>query len=122
MIKHGRISDEAVKKATGRTWTQWFAILDKVGAKKMRHIDIARMLNTKYLDASRSTNVATSSGWWSQMVTVEYERARGLRKVNENITGFLVAIHKTVEIPVEKIEKASSLWLKNKLFHAQIHK
>ena len=29
-----RISDEAVRKKTGRDWKGWFALLDKAGAKK----------------------------------------------------------------------------------------
>ena len=31
------MSDEAVKAKTGKTWKQWFAILDKAGAKQMTH-------------------------------------------------------------------------------------
>jgi len=29
-----RMSDDAVKAKTGKTWKQWFTILDKAGAKK----------------------------------------------------------------------------------------
>jgi hypothetical protein len=102
----GRIGDEAVKKATGKTWAQWFAILDTAGARAMSHRDIARMLHEKYFSKhGRGIDVATSGGWWSQMVTVEYERERGIRKVNQNETGFLVAVHKTVEMPISKLQK-----------------
>ena len=121
MGKRGRMSDEAVKRATGKEWREWFAILDKAGAKKMQHRDIAQWVFDNHLgkkaterergstEANRpnvgTTNVATSGGWWSQMVTVEYERARGIRKVNENATGFLVAVHKTVELSLPRLEK-----------------
>jgi hypothetical protein len=89
-----KISDDAVKRATGKNWEQWFTLLDKAGAKKMKHIEIARMIEKKGWLAGRSSsktprktssrnlgkiNVATSEGWWSQMITVQYEYSRKLR-------------------------------------------
>lgn len=94
-MERGRVSDEAVKKATGQTWGSWFTLLDKARAKQMSHSEIAHFLSTKYIN----------NGWWAQMVTVEYERVQGKRKVNENKDGFLVAVHKTVALPVSKLEK-----------------
>ena len=38
------ISVEAVKKATGKTWDEWFILLDRLGAGKMEHKLIARLL------------------------------------------------------------------------------
>ncbi len=93
--ERGRVSDEAVKKATGKAWNQWFALLDKAGAKKMNHTEIAHWLSTQHIP----------SGWWAQMVTVEFERAQGKRKVNENAEGFLVSVHKTVELSLNRLEK-----------------
>jgi hypothetical protein len=37
----GRIGDEAVRAKTGKTWSQWFDILDKAGAKRISHKEIA---------------------------------------------------------------------------------
>jgi hypothetical protein len=31
------VSDEAVKKATGKAWRRWFSLLDRVGASAMSH-------------------------------------------------------------------------------------
>jgi hypothetical protein len=93
--QRGRIGDEAIKKATGRTPEKWFDILNKAGGKKMTHTDIARFLSTHYI----------KSGWWAQMVTVEYEREQGRRKVNENADGFIVGVHKTVHMPLKQLEK-----------------
>ena len=98
-MERGRVSDEAVMKATGKDWGSWFALLNKARAKNMGHTEIAHFLSTKYI----------KNGWWAQMVTVEYERLLGKRKVNENSDGFLVAVHKTVSMPIEKLEK---LWQK----------
>jgi hypothetical protein len=40
------VSDEAVKKATGEAWRQWFSLLDRVGASAMSRREIARWLST----------------------------------------------------------------------------
>jgi hypothetical protein len=98
------MKDEAVIRATGKNWKEWFAMLDKAGAKKMSHRDIAITVH-KLLGKKGSTNITTNGSWWSQMVTVEYERARGKRQVNQNETGFLVAVHKTVDMSVPELVK-----------------
>src|SRR5258708_453501 len=101
-----KTSDAAVKKSTGKTWSQWFSVLDKAGAKKMPHIEIARRIYDKYLGEKKSKlapDVAKRGGWWSQMVTVEYERSRGMRAINQTSTGFNVSVHGTYEMPVAKL-------------------
>lgn len=116
-MKPSRISDEAVHKATGKNLKQWFSILDKAGAKKMPHRDIARFVYDNYLGKPKKkdgVNVTTNGGWWSQMVTVEYERARGLRAVNENANGFVVSIHKTVPGSITSLQKKWNMILKSK--------
>jgi hypothetical protein len=90
------MNDEAVLRATGKDWKAWFAILDKAGAKTMPHKDIAQLVYKKYLP---------KNPWWSQMVTVQYEQARGLRKKNQNASGFLVAVHKTMPISPKEFLK-----------------
>ncbi len=110
-----KTSDEAVKKATGKDWGSWFTILDKAGAKKMQHKDIVVWVFEHHLGKGKpESNVATSEGWWSQMVTVEYERSRGIRKVNQNVSGFLVGIHKTLTMSPQQFEKAWQQILRNK--------
>ncbi len=81
-----RMSDEAVKAKTGKTWAEWFAILDKAGAKKLNHRGIVALVG-KYHRVGP---------WWEQMVTVGYERARGLRAVHEKPRGFEISSSKTV--------------------------
>lgn len=85
--KSAVMSDAAVKAKTGRTWDQWFTVLDKAGAAKMTHAAIARLIATRH----------KLPGWWAQMVTVGYERARGLRKVNETLTGFRTSVSRTFD-------------------------
>jgi uncharacterized protein YndB with AHSA1/START domain len=102
-----RMSDEAVKAKTGKTWKEWFAILDKAGASKLSHQDIV-----KYLHAKQGVGP-----WWQQMVTVTYERARGLRKLYEKPKGFEIGVSRTIKTSVAKLyqafatEKARRTWL-----------
>lgn len=102
-MERGRVSDEAVKKATGKTWGQWFSILHKAGAKKMSHTEMAHLLSTKHI----------KNGWWAQMVTVEYERAFKKRAVNQYSEGYIVAVHKTVNMPLVKLQRAWQRILKS---------
>ncbi len=71
------MSDEAVRKKTGRTWAEWVAALDGAGAGRLSHRDIARHLAAEH----------GVGDWWAQMVTVGYERIRGLRDVGQRRGG-----------------------------------
>lgn len=64
------VTDEAVRKATGKSWAEWVEELDAAGAEKLTHAEIARML----LESKR-----VESAWWCQSVTVGYEYAKGRR-------------------------------------------
>lgn len=64
-----KISDEAVKGKTGKTWKQWFRILDSVDVASNGHRHAAMTLHTKH----------KLNPWWSQAVTIRYEWERGLR-------------------------------------------
>ncbi|MCM3903785.1 MAG: DUF4287 domain-containing protein [Pyrinomonadaceae bacterium] len=90
-----RMSDEAVKAKTGKKWDQWFAILDKAGAKEMPHQDIVKFLNSKH----------DVGPWWQQMVTVTYEQARGLRDKHEKPAGYEVSVSRTVKVPLTRLYK-----------------
>lgn len=69
--------DETVEKKTGKKWAQWFEILDRWGAVDKGHKDTAQFLQAEH-------DVA---GWWAQTITVEHERARGLRAVGQRLGG-----------------------------------
>lgn len=92
------ISDEAVLKKTGRRWGEWIELLDKAGAASMAHKDIARYLHQEH----------QVPDWWSQMVTVGYEQARGLRKVHETARGFQISGSKTIDVPIAQLYQAWS--------------
>ncbi len=91
------IGDAAMKAKTGKTRTQWFALLDKAGAGKLSHKEIVALLDGK-----------GAGPWWRQMVTVEYERARGLRARHETATGFSVSVSKVIGADLAKVYAATA--------------
>jgi hypothetical protein len=90
--KYGGVSSAAVKKATGRTWAEWFAVLDKAGAARLPHKEIARRLQ----------RIHRLADWWCQMVTVGYEQARGLRLKHQKTDGFAISVARTIAAPVDR--------------------
>jgi len=82
---------------TGRPYREWFAELDEWGATDRSHKEIAAWL----------MEAQGVPGWWAQNITVEYERARGLREVGQGRDGFFrVNASKTVNVPVEELYAA----------------
>lgn len=101
------ISSAAVEKATGKDWADWFAILDRAGAAKLTHREIAEILAT----------MPGVSGWWAQMITVQFERARGLRAVHQTARGFVASASRVVNVPIARLyeswsaPRARAVWL-----------
>jgi hypothetical protein len=71
------MADEKVKAATGCTWDRWVWALDQVDAHQWPHREIAQYVHEKYKVPS----------WWTQTVTVGYERIKGLREIGQRRTG-----------------------------------
>jgi len=91
-------SDEKVKAATGKGWMGWFIILNNAEASTKPHKEIAQLLHDK-----------GCPGWWSQMIAVEYERARGGRKKNEREGGtFAVNVTKVMPASLSKLFAAAT--------------
>jgi hypothetical protein len=80
------MSELAVIAKTGKGWDAWFDLLDKLGAMRMDHKSIVKLLGDKY----------RVGPWWRQMVAVEYERARGRRAVNQKGSGYSVSVSRTM--------------------------
>ena len=95
-IEQPGMSDEAILRNTGKSWHEWFTLLDQWGATERTHPEIARHVNETY----------NPGGWWAQAVTVGYERARGMRRRHELPDGFAVNASKTVAAPVERLYAA----------------
>ena len=90
------VSDEIIRRRTGRGWEEWLDLLDAWGAVDRRHGEIARWVAEEH----------GADGWSSQAITVSYERARGLRAVGEQRDGFAITATKTVAAPVQRLYDA----------------
>jgi uncharacterized protein YndB with AHSA1/START domain len=97
-LRYAGVGSDAVMRATGRAWDEWLKVLDRAGAKTMPHKEIALLLSRKF----------EVPDWWSQMVTVGYEQARGLRVVNQNASGFAASASRTVGTAVDRLYDAWS--------------
>jgi hypothetical protein len=85
------MSDTKLKAKTGCTWERWVRALDRHGAGQMSHREIAALVNEKY----------KIDGWWSQTVTVGYERIKGLRARGQRRDGtFEASKSRTFNVPV----------------------
>lgn len=91
------ISTTAVAKATGHGWDYWLKTLDRLGAAKLPHREIARMLYDR---------LGLRKNWWVQMIAVGYEQARGLRKPRQNALGFAASVSRTIAVPVSALYSA----------------
>jgi hypothetical protein len=93
----GAISDASAVKNTGRDLAHWYAVLDAFGAVEKGHTAAARHLN----------QVHGVSGWYSQGITVSYERERGVRGINQRCDGaWEVSVSKTIAASTPQLVKA----------------
>lgn len=93
------LSDQALRKRTGKDREEWGKILDQAGAKKWNHQQITEFLNTD----------PKLGPWWGQMLAVSYEQSRGLREKFQKCDGeFAASGSRTLNVPVAKIYKAFS--------------
>ena len=89
------VGSDAVKARTGKSWSEWLAVLDAAGARAMNHKQIVAFLGPYDL-----------GGWWQQMVTVAYEQARGLRKKHQRPKGYEISGSKTLDVSVAQAFRA----------------
>ena len=87
------VSEVVIRERTGRGWEEWFDLLDAWGAAERPNREIRRWVAEEH----------GVDGWGSQAVTINYERARGLRAAGEKADGFTVTASKTVAAPVERL-------------------
>jgi uncharacterized protein YndB with AHSA1/START domain len=91
------MSDAAVKAATGCTWKAWVDALDYVNAHTWPHREIAEYVHEKF----------KVQDWWTQTVTVGYERIRGLREIGQRRSGSYEATKsRTFPVPVVRLYAA----------------
>ncbi len=108
-------SAEAVRQTTGREWDYWFALLSRIEADEAEGTpafgppEDADSVPPDRLDhASLVQRLAAEhpelSGWWQQMIVVEYEKETGRRVTGETAdAGFQVGIQKTIDAPAHAV-------------------
>ena len=87
------VSSDAVARRTGKSWAQWFALLDAAGAAELDHKGIVAVLAQRH----------GVGPWWQQMVTVAYEQARGKNGNAASDDGFQVDVSRVLELPLAKL-------------------
>jgi hypothetical protein len=88
------MSDAKIKEKTGCTWERWVRALDYHGAQTMSHREIAELVRRKYKTPS----------WWTQTVTVGYERIKGLRARGQRRDGtYEASKSRTFNVPAKKL-------------------
>jgi len=91
------MSDAAIKANTGCTWDRWVMALDYKKAYTWPHREIAEYVHEKY----------KVKDWWTQAVTVGYERIKGLRDIGQRREGGYEATRsKTFAVPVARLFRA----------------
>ena len=97
MSTKGGLSDAKAIEKTGYGLAHWFDVLDKFGAVEKGHTKAAGHL---YSDHG-------VPGWYCQGITVAYERARGVRGMNQRCDGsFEVTVSKMMAATPAQIIKA----------------
>ena len=87
------MSDASVRRQTGRSWAEWVRVLDAAGSAAKSHREIAAYVSS----------LGTPS-WWTQMVTVGYERIRGLRERGQQRGGgYQITKSRTFAVPVARL-------------------
>ncbi len=96
-LTKGAVSDARVTEKTGQALDHWFDVLDRFGGPDKGHTALARHLHETH-DVER---------WYAQGITVAYERARGVRTLNQRVSGeYEMSVTKTVAANPRAIVKA----------------
>lgn len=93
------LSDATLKAKTGCTWERWVWALDRVKAYEWPHREIADYVHEKY----------KVPGWWTQTVTVGYERIKALRAIGQRRGGgFEATKSKVFPVPLTRLYRGFS--------------
>ena len=91
------VSTDAVARRTGKTWDDWFEVLDSAGAATLDQRGIVAILAQKH----------GIGPWWQQMIAVGYESLRGKSEKPVVADGFQISHSCTLSAPVARVFK---LW------------
>ena len=87
------VSTDAVARRTGKTWDDWFDVLDTAGAQNLDQRGIIAILAQKH----------GIGPWWQQMIAVGYESLRSKAEKPATSDGFQINSHCTLDAPVTRV-------------------
>jgi uncharacterized protein YndB with AHSA1/START domain len=91
------VKDATIEARTGCDWERWVWVLDQAGAQDWSHRAIAEHVRRHY----------KTPMWWTQAVTVGYERIKGLRAVGQRRSGqYEAGKSKTFAAPTARVYRA----------------
>ncbi|MBN9239047.1 MAG: hypothetical protein BGO97_05110 [Micrococcales bacterium 70-64] len=99
MAANSRI--EGIERATGRSWADWVAWLDGIGAAGLDHHAIATALLTEL------EGMVDNLGWYAQMTAVAYEQHIGRRVPGQQPDGtFRLSVSKATAMRMPDLMSA----------------
>ena len=87
------MSDADAKTATGKSFEDWFRVLDKAGGPSA-----GRRALTEHLMKDHAL-----VAWWAQTLAVEYERARAVHEKDGRPKGYSICVTKTIVAPPDRM-------------------
>jgi len=87
------VSTDAVARRTGKTWDDWFEVLDTAGAETLDQRGVVAILAQKH----------GIGPWWQQMIAVGYESLRSKSDKPPAIDGFQINSSCTLDAPLPRV-------------------
>jgi uncharacterized protein YndB with AHSA1/START domain len=85
------LDDATCKAETGKTFSEWFEVLDSVdGIKIGRRESCVKM------------GIWSTQPWWATTIYVAYEKHKGVVKKDGMAEGYTICVTKNINAPVEK--------------------
>jgi uncharacterized protein YndB with AHSA1/START domain len=88
------MNEQTLKKATGRSKSEWYGIIRSGGKAEASHKEIADFLHEAH----------GVSRWWAQEITVEYEKHIGRRVLGQTQDGsFQIGVSRTISASADRV-------------------
>jgi hypothetical protein len=87
------VSTDAVARRTGKSWDDWFEVLDSAGAATLDQRGVIAILAQKH----------GIGPWWQQMIAVGYESLRAKSDKPPAVDGFHINSSCTLDAPLPRV-------------------